>query len=293
MTATRRAGLNATTEARSHRKQGERARLTRDQIAKICDSRGGPWRKGAGGSCRLWHQRDRRFVLGEEVPDDESAENIMTEKNKVVQMPAPDSVGTAIEYLGDGAAQILTRRQNRQRYWKAYLDEGTATYEQRTLRYQAVAQILQSHGLADNDLVVDVGAGRTQFDYFLRVDFFDDPLRRLRRWRGRYLAVDGALDGTDLNDWAPQTEAEFFVAIEVLEHLKQPHRLMEAMVAMCTKAVVVTTPNPDAVDVLAMDPTHVTPISARDFNRHGWCWELVSLFGTKDDTILAWRGALR
>jgi hypothetical protein len=168
-----------------------------------------------------------------------------------------------------------------QHKWETYLGARTGTYEFRCRRYAAVARKLQEMGLADGDLVVDVGAGRCEFDHFLRTSL---------GWTGRYLPVDGSLDGTDIERWAPPEtlRPEFFVAIELVEHLHAPHRLMRRMRAHARKGVAVTTPNPETTDVLGMDATHVTPVHFEEFTARGWAAEKCSLFGQPEDSILAY-----
>lgn len=134
-------------------------------------------------------------------------------------------------------------------------------------------------GLSDDDLVIDVGAGWTEFDCFLRE----------LGWRGRYFPVDGSLDGTDLEHWSPPRQAEFIVAIEVLEHLINPWTMLNRLFQNCTKLAAITTPNPATTDVLRMDPTHKTPI--REHQLRGMCFdvEVRSFYGQPDDSLLAWR----
>lgn len=69
-----------------------------------------------------------------------------------------------------------------------YLRSRSGCYAWRALRYRAAAGALVEMGLDDDSLLVDVGAGWTEFDFCLRSEF---------RWRGRYHPVDAMLDGTD------------------------------------------------------------------------------------------------
>src|SRR4051794_2907957 len=123
-----------------------------------------------------------------------------------------------------------TERSINKRRWEKYLSQRTGTYEFRCRRYHAVYAQLILNGLKPDDLIVDVGAGMCEFDTYLRS----------MGWSGRYLPVDGAIDGTDLNGWGPSTRADFFVAIEVLEHLPQPFLLMSLLSMFAEKAVVIT-----------------------------------------------------
>lgn len=174
--------------------------------------------------------------------------------------------------------QARSARQANRARWVSYLAARTGSYDFRRRRYHAVAGELQMLGLNDANLIVDIGAGWCEFDYFLRCEI---------NFRGRYVPIDGAICGTDLNKWRPQVEADFFVAIEVLEHLDDPFALLDELELLATEGIVITTPNSEAVDVLAMDPTHVTPLKLADFRQRGWAAEPVSLFGTPGDTIIA------
>lgn len=164
----------------------------------------------------------------------------------------------------------------------SYLHERTGTYEWRCLRYAAAWDKLEELGLAQHDLVVDVGAGMCELDRYART---------VRGFDGRYLPVDGAIDGTDLNVWWPHIEAEFFVALEVIEHLNNPLWLLRQLELRATKGVIVTTPNPDVVDVLAIDETHITPVYGETLTERGYEVEAVRLFSREADTLLAWRRA--
>lgn len=162
-----------------------------------------------------------------------------------------------------------------------YLRARTGRYEWRCERYSAVAEKMIDAGLCDGDMVIDVGAGWTEFDVYLR-DL---------GWRGRYFPVDGSLDGTDLEVWFPPREAEFIVAIELLEHLQWPGRLAQAMTDKATKLVAITTPNPETTDVLGMDATHQTEIWPFMMEAWGFKHEVRSFYGQRDDSLLAWREA--
>lgn len=142
-----------------------------------------------------------------------------------------------------------------------YLDERTGKYEYRATRYRAAIRWMMLNGLDDSMTVVDVGAGMTEFDYCLRAEF---------GFRGRYIPVDGGIDGTDLNSWTPPREAHFFVALEILEHLRNPFRLSAEMVAKATRGVVLSTPNPQTTDVIGMDPTHVVEVHKHELEAAGY-----------------------
>lgn len=174
----------------------------------------------------------------------------------------------------------------------AYLGARTGKYEWRRIRYRAALLAMQATGatwderswrmdvgLKDEDTVVDVGAGWTEFDYCLRTE---------GHWRGRYIPVDGCVDGTDLEEWTPPRPAEWFVALELLEHLEDPGRLVRAMQAKATKGIIVSTPNPMTTDVLGMDPTHKTEIHQRMLREWGFQHVLKkSFYGGKKDSLFA------
>ena len=132
-----------------------------------------------------------------------------------------------------------------------YMDDRTGKYEYRAVRYRAAIDWMKSQGLDDTMTVVDVGAGMTEFDYTLRAEY---------GWRGRYIPVDGGIDGTDLRSWIPPRDAHFFVALELFEHLYNWERLAVVMQSKATIGVVASTPNPETTDVIGMDPTHVVEV---------------------------------
>ncbi|WP_431043342.1 hypothetical protein ACQUSR_16590 [Streptomyces sp. P1-3] len=149
-------------------------------------------------------------------------------------------------------------------------------YFERKARYEVAADRMRRGGLCDRDIVVDVGAGYTELDVCLRVD---------HGWRGRYVPVDGWLDGTDLEVWKPEDTFGWFAALEVLEHLKDPGRLVEEFKAKATRGFVITTPNPNVVDVLAMDPTHITPLSRDVLESWGIYTTVHKFYGRHEDGI--------
>ena len=142
-----------------------------------------------------------------------------------------------------------------------YLDDRTGKYEYRAVRYRAAAEWLYENGLDDSMTVVDVGAGMTEFDYTLRAEF---------GFRGRYIPVDGGIDGTNLNLWTPPREAHFFVGLEIVEHLVNWRHLVVGMVDSAIRGVVLSTPNPRTTDVIGMDPTHVCEVFPRDLEAFGF-----------------------
>lgn len=172
----------------------------------------------------------------------------------------------------------------------AYLAQRNGTYSFREVRYRAVAQILDdpatfgidAQPLSAQDTVIDLGACMTEFDYHLRTQL---------DWRGRYVPVDGAIDGTDLEEWYPIKKYDWVVGIEILEHMHNPRRLAQAMKAAAAKGVIVTTPNPAVVDVLNIDIDHHTAITTGMLLAWGFTVKPCALFGKKDDSLLAWWSA--
>lgn len=160
-----------------------------------------------------------------------------------------------------------------------YLAQRASTYAWRRIRYRKAAGRLRERGLADTDTLVDVAAGWTELDYCLRHEL---------DWRGRYIPIDGGIDGTDLNSWVPLRRAEWFVALEILEHLADPARLVQVMKAHADKGLIVSTPNPAVVDVMAMDPTHITAVPEETLDQWGLYVEVCTLYGQPDDGLLGW-----
>jgi hypothetical protein len=149
-------------------------------------------------------------------------------------------------------------------------------YAERSARYEVAADRLMTGGLSDRHALADVGAGHTELDVCLRI---------AHGWRGRYVPWDRWTGDVDLETWVPPVHWEWVAALEVLEHLQDPFRLLLDLMASATLGVVVTTPNPEVVDVLAMDPTHVTPITRDQLATAGLYTSLHNLYGTEDDGI--------
>lgn len=164
--------------------------------------------------------------------------------------------------------------------WTAYRDTRKATYEFRAqTRYKAVADKLLALGLYMTASILDVGAGSCQFGRYMRE----------RGWRGMYIPIDAVIDATDLETWQPYYLADFVVCIETLEHVESPRRLLGICERTARHGLVVTTPNPEAVDVLKCDPTHISSISPDALETRGLSVERCSWFGTINDSLLAWR----
>lgn len=142
-----------------------------------------------------------------------------------------------------------------------YMDERTGKYEFRAIRYRAAIEAMYLNGLDDSMTVFDVGAGMTEFDYCLRAEY---------NWRGRYIPIDGGIDGTNLNLWTPPREAHWFVALEILEHLWNWRGLVDRMQAKASQGIVISTPNPATTDVIGMDSTHVCEVFEADLGARGF-----------------------
>ena len=170
--------------------------------------------------------------------------------------------------------------ERRQRFWREYLAERNGTFEWRCRRYAEVADELESLGLANNDTIIDVGAGYCEFDRYLR---------GVRGWHGIYVPVDGAINGVELDAWIPDFRPNFFVCIEVIEHLDNPYRMLTHFERFAENGAVVTTPNCNEVDVIALDRTHVSFVPPQWFvEHHGWSVRGKELFNHgENDTLIA------
>lgn len=164
-----------------------------------------------------------------------------------------------------------------------YLAARTGKYEWRRVRYLTGLSALRAAGVNHESTIFDVGAGWTEFDYCLRVD---------GGLRCRYIPIDGCIDGVDLQHWTPSRKADYFVCLEVLEHLQHPGDLIHQMQIHTEPggAVIISTPNPEITDVLGMDPTHVTPISRAQLEDAGFEVSERSFYGQERDSLFGvWR----
>jgi len=177
-------------------------------------------------------------------------------------------------------------KQERREQALMYLAERTGKLEYRFIRYAAVADELYAMGLTDQHIICDVGAGMGDFDFYMRT---------VRGYKGRYVPVDAAIDGTDLVGWEPPVTFDFITAIEVLEHLHKEaaQSLLVRMLVRMRYGLVITTPNTDVLGyqtVVHMDRTHVNPIYQQDLFRMGAVVKEQSFFGQPNDSLLAtWR----
>lgn len=160
----------------------------------------------------------------------------------------------------------------------AALSAPRRPFEARRVRYDWAASLMHRWGLSNDETVVDIGAGRTELDYVLRTDL---------DWRGQYVPVDGTIDGTDLRRWRPSHPADWFVLLEIIEHL--PRHNWQPLVTACQKmarrGVLISTPNPMVVDVLAMDETHVCAVQPSELNELGFRIEPRNFYGTDEDAL--------
>ncbi len=164
--------------------------------------------------------------------------------------------------------------------WKAECEEylkAQGPWEARCKRYAAVLHNLVLMGFSHGDLVVDVGAGMCDFArYVYQQDF-----------AFRYVPIDGSISGINLeSDILTLLKADWYVCIETVEHMNNPFLLLQRMKNYAERGVVVTTPNPDVTDVLALDSDHKTAVNAREFVCMKFLPETVSIH-YQDDTILA------
>ena len=168
----------------------------------------------------------------------------------------------------------------------SYLDDRTGKYEFRAVRYRAAADWLTASGLTHDMTIVDVGAGMTELDYCLRAEY---------GWRGRYIPVDGGIDGVNLNYWTPPRDAHFFVALEIIEHLSNWRALIERMQRKALIGVVMSTPNPRTTDVIGMDPTHMVEVYSKDLEPYAFKVSEETFYGgvfsdgAPDALFVTWR----
>lgn len=142
-----------------------------------------------------------------------------------------------------------------------YMASRTGKYEWRAIRYRKAAEYLKTLRLDHADTVCDLGAGWTEFDYCLRTEY---------SWRGRYMPIEAGLYPIDLNVWEPYRKVEFFVALEIMEHLYDPERLLSILPKYATKGIAISVPNPETVDVLGIDETHVSIPDRQLFEKLGY-----------------------
>lgn len=159
-----------------------------------------------------------------------------------------------------------------------YLNSRTGKYEWRAVRYRAAASWLIMNGLSHDDTLLDVGAGWTEFDFCLRAEF---------GWRGRYIPLDGGIDGTNIEDWYPQRDYDWVVALEILEHMEDPARLIEGLWLHANRGIVLSTPNPRTTDVLGMDDTHKCEIHPEWLKSYGFDVYEASFYGQPADSLFA------
>lgn len=191
----------------------------------------------------------------------------------------PDEMTARIQTVG-GLQQAVARcadtAASRIGMSEEYLRGHASVFFERANRFMACGDRLRHHGLADRDILVDLGAGLTELDYHLRVSY---------GWRGRYVPVDAWVDGIDLMRWTPPRPVQWLAALEVLEHLDDPRAFVRMMQGCATKGVVVTTPNADSVDVLAMDPSHKSPLRRSTLEEWGMHTTLHNFYGHYQDGI--------
>lgn len=189
----------------------------------------------------------------------------------VIKFPSPADVPKVAHGL---RAACLARIAESE----AYLSARTGCFDYRRVRYERTLDEMLRLNLCDEDIVFDIGAGRTEFNI---------SLRHYALSRAMYCPVDAVIDGTDLERWVPMRDAEFFVALELLEHLRSPGRLVKFVQRRTKKGFLISTPNPRTTDVLGMDSTHVTPISKRQLRN--WDFEVYeeSFYGQPADSLFA------
>ncbi|GGQ50397.1 hypothetical protein GCM10010250_22540 [Streptomyces althioticus] len=208
----------------------------------------------------------------------------VTALEKAASCTIPDEVTGMLATVGDlhdAVDRCGGERLARIAQAEEYLAGHTSLHFERAARFRAAAERLRAAGLDDTDVLVDLGAGLTELDYALRAEY---------GWRGRYVPMDAWVDGTfDLLTWRPARPVHWFAALEVLEHLHDPEDLVRRM-QCALKGFVVTTPNSAVVDVLAQDPTHVTPLDEKTLQGWGMTTSLHNFYGQYQDGICGlWR----
>jgi hypothetical protein len=176
----------------------------------------------------------------------------------------------------------------------AYLAKRSGCFEYRCHRYDCTIEAMIGLGLNDRCTVIDVGSGWGELGHRLAAGAScdgdgrpaDDDCSRCRGGlRSRYIPVDACIDGVDLQRWVPPRRADFFVALELLEHLPAPSILAARMCANADKGVLISTPNPETTDVLGMDETHLMPISREWLEERGFHVETASFYGKPADSL--------
>ncbi len=151
-----------------------------------------------------------------------------------------------------------------------YMSERTGKYEYRAIRYRKAADWLMNNGLTDQHTICDIGAGWTEFDYCLRKEY---------DWKGRYIPIDGGINNIDLNVWEPEREINFYVALEILEHLHNPSRIIKEL-QQTSQGIFVSVPDPTKVNIFELDPTHVTDeITEKFLQTHGFTVTSDKIYG--------------
>lgn len=209
----------------------------------------------------------------------------VTALEKLAHCTIPDEVTGQLVTVGDlydAVEQCASFPVSRIAQAEEYLRGHASLHFERAPRFRAASTVMRAAGLNDGDVLVDLGAGGTELDFFLRAEF---------GWRGRYVPMDAWIDGTfDLRTWVPARQVGWYAALEVLEHLEDPKGLVDRMKRSASSGLVVTTPNSKLVDVLAQDPTHVTALDEETLQGWGLKTSLHNFYGQYQDGICGlWR----
>jgi len=171
-------------------------------------------------------------------------------------------------------------RERRRIYYEEYLSQRTGKLEYRFVRFESVTNELEIMGLNDDTTILDVGAGMCEFDFYLRT---------VRGFKGRYVPLDASIDGIDLENWIPIVRFDFVTGLEIIEHMRNPVRLIDMMKLSSRKGVVITTPNTDVLGedgVVSMDSDHVSPIYIKTLEHQGLNVSERNFFGREKDSLL-------
>ncbi|MER6503662.1 phosphopantetheine-binding protein [Streptomyces sp. NPDC001455] len=208
---------------------------------------------------------------------------IITRLQEQCHVLIPDEVTARLRTVGDlhQAVHRAVAKSPTSRIAMAedYLRGHKSLHHERAGRFRAASDRLRHKGLTDEHVLLDLGAGYTELDYVLRAEY---------GFRGRYVPADGWVDGRfDLSTWRPSRTFDWYAALEVIEHLKDPRSLVENLKEWAVEGFVLTTPNKNVVDVFAQDPTHLSALDEEALRGWGMETSLHNFYGHYQDGICA------
>lgn len=158
----------------------------------------------------------------------------------------------------------------------SYVQSRKATYRFRKPRFDDAAAKLN---IQPHSTLLDIGGGNGDFGRAVSDIGLDC----------NYINLDGSTTGINLEALTRVGNPDHISCLEVLEHLHHWEHVLDLITHSYAKSAVCSVPNPEAVDVLRCDPTHVSIVPAWAFTSRGWTVEPRSYFGTTSDTLLAFR----